>query len=114
MPSLDGNLTIPSQEQGYPWIVRKTIVKFGSAAATDIIWQSGATLKVVSVNAKGAWQRKMIIGKEVHPASDIEIGKIELILDQGTGKRGTPRADGGLCRDGVSGFEARRRLLNPL
>lgn len=57
------------QEQGYPWIVRKTIVRFGSAAATDIIWQSGTTLRVVSVNAKGAWQRKTIIGKEVRAGS---------------------------------------------
>ena len=55
------------QEQGYPWVVRKTIVKFGSAAATDIIWHSGPALKVVSVNAKGAWERKFIIDKMARP-----------------------------------------------
>ena len=53
------------QEQGFPWIVRKTAVKFGSSGAADIVWQSedGGTMKVVSVNAKGAWQRKLVVGK---------------------------------------------------
>jgi len=45
--------------------VRKTAVKFGSCGATDIVWQSedGNTMKVVSVNAKGSWQRKLVVGK---------------------------------------------------
>ena len=53
------------QEQGFPWIVRKTAVKFGSSGATDIVWQSedGGAMKVVSVNAKGSWQRKLVVGK---------------------------------------------------
>ena len=70
---------LPVQEQGYPWIVRKTIVKFGSVAATDIIWQSGPTLKVVSVNAKGAWQRKTVIGKEVCPVPGT--GSLDRVAD---------------------------------
>ena len=55
------------QEQGFPWIVRKTAVKFGSSGATDLVWQSedGGTMKIVSVNAKGSWQRKLVVGKVV-------------------------------------------------
>jgi len=64
-PTLNHLSAAQLQEQGFPWIVRKTAVKFGSSGATDIVWQSedGGTMKVVSVNAKGSWQRKLVVGK---------------------------------------------------
>ncbi|CAL5222723.1 g5127 [Coccomyxa viridis] len=53
------------QELGYPWVMRKAMMKYGSKS-TDIIRTKGATMKIVTVNAKGAWTRVLDTEKPVH------------------------------------------------
>lgn len=53
------------QELGYPWVMRKAMTKYGSKS-TDLIKTKGATMKIVSVNAKGAWTRILDTEKSVH------------------------------------------------
>ena len=53
------------QELGYPWVMRKAIIKYGSKS-TDIIKMKGATIKIVTVNAKGSWTRLLDTDRPVH------------------------------------------------
>jgi hypothetical protein len=41
---------------GFPWVVRKASVKFGSCAV-DIISQSETAVKITTLNCKGSWSR---------------------------------------------------------
>lgn len=52
------------QDLGYPWVCRKVMLKYGSQS-TDVIRQTGSTLRIASVNAKGSWCREMVEGREV-------------------------------------------------
>ena len=72
--------------------MRKTAVKFGGSGASEIVWQSedGNAMKVVSVNAKGAWQRKLVVGKVVSQRNAA-----------GAVCNTTCWWDGALCRDDV-------------
>ena len=45
--------------------MRKAMTKYGSKS-TDLIQTKGATMKIVSVNAKGAWTRILDTEKPVH------------------------------------------------
>ena len=53
------------QELGYPWVMRKAMMKYGSKS-TDIIKTKGPAMKIVTVNAKGAWSRLLDTDKPVH------------------------------------------------
>ena len=53
------------QELGYPWVMRKAMIKYGSKS-TDIIKTKGATMKIVTVNAKGSWARLLDTDRPVH------------------------------------------------
>lgn len=44
--------------------MRKVAVKFGGRS-TDIISQKGGKIKITTVNAKGSYSRKMMVGKGV-------------------------------------------------
>ncbi len=46
-------------------MMRKAMMKYGSKS-TDIIRTKGATMKIVTVNAKGAWTRVLDTEKPVH------------------------------------------------
>ena len=46
-------------------MMRKAMMKYGSKS-TDIIKTKGATMKIVTVNAKGAWTRTLDTEKPVH------------------------------------------------
>ena len=52
-----------AQELGFPWVVRKCAIKYGSLS-TDIVRQKGGTLSVTSVNAKGSWTRAFQEGRD--------------------------------------------------
>lgn len=54
-----------SQELGFPWTVRKMMLKYGSQS-TDIIKHFGNSLRITSVNAKGSWTREIVEGREVN------------------------------------------------
>lgn len=54
---------LPKQDLGFPWVVRKVMLKYGSQS-TDIIRQTGSAVRITSVNAKGSWTREMIENKE--------------------------------------------------
>ena len=41
---------------GFPWIVRKAAVKFGSSTV-DVIAHTGTTVRIASLNPKGSWTR---------------------------------------------------------
>lgn len=53
------------QELGYPWVMRKMLIKYGSKS-TDIVKQKGSTMTVISVNAKGSWARVLDTDKLIH------------------------------------------------
>ncbi|CAK0783750.1 hypothetical protein CVIRNUC_006949 [Coccomyxa viridis] len=53
------------KELGYPWVMRKAMIKYGSKS-TDIIKTKGATMKIVTVNAKGSWTRLLDTDRPVH------------------------------------------------
>lgn len=59
------------QELGYPWVMRKVMIKYGSKS-TDIIKTKGSTMKIVTVNAKGSWTRVLDTDKPVHQVSAFE------------------------------------------
>jgi hypothetical protein len=46
------------QELGFPWVMRKMLIKYGSKS-TDIIKQKGSSMTVTTVNAKGSWTRTL-------------------------------------------------------
>lgn len=46
------------QELGYPWVMRKSIMKYG-AKSTDIVRHKGSLMTVTTVNAKGSWTRTL-------------------------------------------------------
>ena len=52
------------QDLGFPWVMRKVMLKYGSQS-TDIIRQTGNSLRITSVNAKGSWAREMVEGREI-------------------------------------------------
>ena len=53
---------IPVQDLGYPWVMRKMLIKYGSKS-TDIVKQKGASMTVTTVNAKGSWTRTLATDK---------------------------------------------------
>jgi len=53
------------QELGYPWVMRKAMVKYVSKS-TDIISTKGKTIRIATVNAKGSWTRTLDTEKPVH------------------------------------------------
>ncbi|KAK9838477.1 hypothetical protein WJX81_001623 [Elliptochloris bilobata] len=66
--NLDGFL----KELGFPWVVRKCAIKYGSQS-TDIVRQKGSSLSVTTVNAKCSWTRTLQEGREtvVHNADGV-------------------------------------------
>ncbi|BDA41262.1 hypothetical protein COCOBI_02-0420 [Coccomyxa sp. Obi] len=46
------------RELGYPWVVRKSLMKYGGKS-TDIVRQKGSIMTVTTVNAKGSWTRTL-------------------------------------------------------
>ncbi len=58
------------QELGYPWVMRKAMIKYGSKS-TDIIKTKGSTMKIVTVNAKGSWTRVLDTEKAEHQVLDM-------------------------------------------
>ncbi|KAK9801401.1 hypothetical protein WJX73_006338 [Symbiochloris irregularis] len=52
------------RELGFPWAVRKMMLKYGSQS-TDIIKHSGNSLRITTVNAKASWTRDVAEGREV-------------------------------------------------
>lgn len=53
------------QELGYPWVIRKAMIKYVSKS-TDIINTKGNTIRIATVNAKGSWTRTLDTEKPVH------------------------------------------------
>ena len=52
-----------AQELGFPWVMRKCAIKYGSQS-TDIVLQKGGMLSVTSVNAKASWTRALQEGRD--------------------------------------------------
>ena len=67
------------QELGYPWVMRKAMIKYGSKS-TDIIKTKGATMKIVTVNAKGSWTRLLDTDRPVHQVPGPLIGHVKNVL----------------------------------
>lgn len=53
------------QAQGLPWVLRKASAKYGAAGSTDIVVHSGGELNVVTLNSKGVWSRRTVVGREL-------------------------------------------------
>lgn len=53
------------QELGYPWVMRKIMVKYGSKA-TDVVQHKDSLIRITTVNAKASWTRDYLEGKDVY------------------------------------------------
>ena len=67
------------QELGYPWVMRKAMIKYNSKS-TDIIRTKGATMKIVTVNAKGSWTRLLDTERPVHQVPGSFVGHVNNVL----------------------------------
>lgn len=50
---------------GFPWIIRKAALRFGSSAVDLIRHEQPSVVHVTSLNAKGSWTRKYDVHRVV-------------------------------------------------
>lgn len=67
------------QELGYPWVVRKALMKYG-AKSTDIVRHKSSLMTVTTVNAKGSWTRTMDTEKTLQQVSSQQFPSPALML----------------------------------